>query len=72
MSAEQINLTLLTEHEVASLVRKSIHWLRRQRWQGGPHSIPYRKIGFSVRYDQQDVQTWLKSQSLQTSTSEGK
>ena len=60
---------LLTEQEVAPLIRKSVHWLRRQRWIGGPNSIPYRKLGSSVRYDQQDVLQWIEQRSLQTSTS---
>ncbi len=61
---------LLTEHEVAPIIRKSVHWLRRDRWKGGPDAIPYRKLGSSVRYDLQNVITWINSHGLQTSTSE--
>ena len=63
---------LLTEKEVAPIVRKSVHWLQRKRWEGGQDSIPYRKLGSSVRYDQQDVLAWIEKRLLQTSTSEGK
>ncbi len=35
-------IKLLTEQEVAALIRKSVHWLRRKRWEGGIDSIPYR------------------------------
>jgi hypothetical protein len=63
-------IQLLTEKEVAVLIRKSVHWLRRKRWEGGPDSIPYRKFGASVRYDQLDVIKWIEQRTLQTSTSE--
>ncbi len=62
---------LLTEHEVAAIIRKSVHWLRRKRWEGGIESIPYRKLGSSVRYAEADVLNWLEQHNLQTSTSQG-
>jgi len=48
-------IKLLTENEVAPLIRKSVHWLRWKRWEGGIDSIPYRKLGASVRYAESDV-----------------
>jgi len=62
-------IRLLTEKEVAPLIRKSVHWLRRKRWEGGTDSIPYRKLGSSVRYDQHDVIRWVEARAPQTSTS---
>ena len=64
-------IKLLTEHEVAILIRKSVHWLRRKRWEGGQDSIPYRKLGSSVRYAESDVLSWIEQHLPQTSTSEG-
>lgn len=62
-------ITLLTEHEVSALIRKSVHWLRRSRWSGD--GIPYRKLGHSVRYAESDVLNWIEQHTLQTSTSSG-
>lgn len=64
------SIKLLTEQEVAVLVRKSVHWLRRKRWEGGPDSIPYRKIGASVRYSEADVLCFIQKHALQVSTSQ--
>lgn len=60
---------LMNEHEVARLICKSVFWLRRDRWKGA--SIPYRKLGSSVRYDLNDVLHWINQHPLQVSTSEG-
>lgn len=64
------NIVLLTEKEVSLIIRKSVYWLRRQRWEGGPESIPYRKFGHLVRYDQNAVLEWIAQHVPQTSTSE--
>ena len=61
-------IKLLTEQEVAALIRKSVHWLRRKRWEGGADSIPYRKLGASVRYAEADVLCWIELRTLQTSS----
>lgn len=63
-----IVIKLLTEHEVAALIRKSVHWLRRKRWEGGTESIPYRKLGSAVRYAESDVLKWIAQHELQTSS----
>lgn len=64
-------IKLLTEQEVSTLIRKSVHWLRRKRWEGGSNSIPYRKLGSSVRYAETNVLNWIQQHTLLTSTSEG-
>ena len=62
-------IKLLNEREVALLIRKSVHWLRRKRWEGGIHSIPYLKLGGSVRYVETEVLNWIAQHRPQTSTS---
>ena len=51
---------LLNQKEVASIIRKSEAWLERQRWLG--EGIPYRKIGRSVRYQEDDILSFLEEQ----------
>lgn len=63
-------IKLLTETEVAALIRKSVHWLRRKRWEGGNDSIPYRKLGASVRYAENDVFYYIAQHALRISTSD--
>jgi predicted DNA-binding transcriptional regulator AlpA len=71
LSSRLSPIKLLTEQEVAELIRKSIYWLRRKRSEGGNGSIPYRKLGASVRYAESDVLHYIEEHALQTSTSEG-
>lgn len=61
-------LDLMTEVEVAKIVKKSIWWLRKQRHSGEKNGsiIPYRNLGRSVRYDRKDVITWINNQVLRT------
>jgi len=62
---------LLNEKEVATLISKSVAWLQRARWEG--NSIPYRKIGRSVRYFESEVLEWLDANAPKyVSTSEYK
>ena len=69
LEAEQESfIKLLNEYEVSMLIRKSVHWLRRKRWEGGSNSIPYRKLGGSVRYAESDVLNWIRQCSPRTST----
>lgn len=70
MSYSTTAIKLLTEYEVSVLIRKSVYWLRRKRWEGGADSIPYRKLGSSVRYSEMDVLNWIQQHALLTSTSE--
>ena len=52
-------MKLLTQQEVARVIRKSESWLERKRWEGG--GIPYRKVGRMVIYEEVDVLKWLDS-----------
>lgn len=70
-SGHGYSLKLLNEHEVALIIRKSVYWLRRKRCKGDPDSIPYRKLGHSVRYVESDVLHWIERHTLQTSTNHG-
>lgn len=54
-SQQLIYPKLLNEFEVALILRKSVHWLRRMRVQGKTNLIPFRRIGSSIRYDERDV-----------------
>ena len=51
---------VLNQKEVASIIRKSEAWLERQRWLG--EGIPYLKIGRSVRYQEDDILSFLEEQ----------
>jgi predicted DNA-binding transcriptional regulator AlpA len=48
---------LLTEREVASIIRKSLSYVQHLRSDGG--GPRYLKIGASVRYHQNDIDSWL-------------
>ena len=56
----QIFPKLLNQNEVSVIIRKSEAWLERQRWLG--EGIPYRKIGRSVRYQEDDILSFLEEQ----------
>ena len=56
----QIFPKLLNQKEVSVIIRKSEAWLERQRWLG--EGIPYRKIGRSVRYQEDDILSFLEEQ----------
>ena len=48
---------LLTEREVAGIIRKSLSYVQHLRSDGG--GPRYLKIGASVRYRREDVESWL-------------
>jgi predicted DNA-binding transcriptional regulator AlpA len=48
---------LLTERDVAGILRKSLSYVQHLRSEGG--GPRYLKIGASVRYRQDDVDSWL-------------
>ncbi len=50
---------LLTAAELAKLIGKHPKWLERKRWAGG--GPPFRYIGKSPIYEEQDVIAWLES-----------
>lgn len=55
---------LLTERNVAELLRVSVKTLQGQRWQ--KVGIPYLKIGRSVRYRSEDVEQYLIDSVVKT------
>lgn len=60
-------LQLLTESEVAKILRVSVHKLRRDRWKGG--GIPFVKLEGAVRYSQTVLEEWVKTRTV-TNTSQ--
>ena len=48
---------LLTERDVADILRKSLSYVQHLRSDGG--GPPYLKIGASVRYRREDIDSWL-------------
>ena len=68
MDSNNTTEVLMTQQEVAKVLKKSTAWLERSRWNGsGP---PYRKIGRHVRYPSSALQAWINGHPLQTSTSQ--
>ena len=58
---------LLNEREAAHLLGCSVHKLQKDRRKGSP--IVFLKIGRSVKYRKEDIETYLENQRF-TSTSE--
>jgi len=54
----------LTEKQVAKMLSCAVSTLRNQRHQG--RGIPYSKFGRSVRYNLQDVITYMESRRIGT------
>lgn len=50
---------LLTQAEAARVIGKSEKWLERDRWAGP--TVPYIKLGRSVRYRVADLLTYIES-----------
>ncbi len=59
---------LLTEKQAAEICGYSVYWFQRKRWAGG--GPPYRKIGHSVRYPEDELSKWFESYGLRTSTTQ--
>lgn len=59
---------LLTESEAAEITGYSRSWFQRKRWEGG--GPPFRKIGHSIRYPQNELISWIENHALRLSTSE--
>lgn len=64
----RIPRTLIDEIELAAFLGKSVAWAQRSRWAGG--GPPYKKIGRHVRYDLQEVETWIDAQSRDNTSQE--
>lgn len=60
-------LQLLTEKEVAEILKVSVHKLRRDRWKGG--GIPFVKLEGAVRYNLKAVEEWIVERTV-TNTSQ--
>ncbi|MBP7720979.1 MAG: helix-turn-helix domain-containing protein [Alphaproteobacteria bacterium] len=60
-------MRLITEKEAAHLLGCSVYKLQKDRRIGSP--IPFQKIGRSVRYNVEDIQSYIKSQRF-TSTAQ--
>ncbi len=52
----------LNEHEVAEATGLSLSTLRNDRWKR--EKLPYIKIGKSVRYDENDVESYMDSHKI--------
>lgn len=59
---------LLTQQEVADIIRKHPRWLERKRWEGG--GPPFRYIGQTPLYEMQALLEWLDEQPCLKHTSE--
>jgi excisionase family DNA binding protein len=59
-----IKAILLTEQELADLLRVSVKTLQGQRWQ--KVGIPYLKIGRAVRYRREDIESYLNQAVIKT------
>lgn len=58
----------LTEKQASERDGYSVSWHQRKRWEGG--GPPFRKIGRSVRYPEDELMAWIESHALRRSTSE--
>lgn len=59
---ENINPRVFTDKDAARYIGMSESWLRISRMAGNPDAPPFLKIGRSVRYLQEDLDTWLLRQ----------
>ncbi len=60
---------LLTETEVTEQYGFTLSWLRNMRHKGG--GIPYIKCGRSVRYDPDDVESYIAARRVTSTTEAG-
>jgi predicted DNA-binding transcriptional regulator AlpA len=66
MDTAHMPARLLTDVQVAEIVGLAPATLRKMRLaSGGP---PFRKIGSAVRYELHEVEAWIRSRPLCTST----
>jgi hypothetical protein len=62
-AAEELMSDMISEEEMASLLKKKIETLRNDRYKGLNHP-PYVKFGRTVFYPRHDFQLWLKEQVI--------
>jgi hypothetical protein len=69
-----ISQALLNEKETADLLRMSVHWLRRKRWEGG--GIPFIRLGEgskgAVRYRLEDIESYVAARVRRSTSDTGK
>lgn len=53
---------LLTEQEVADILKVSVHKLRRDRCKGG--GVPFVKFAGAVRYSQAALEVWIRERTV--------
>jgi hypothetical protein len=58
------NIRYIDEREVARITNRALPTLRNDRHKG--RGIPYVKIGRSVRYDLQDVISFMENRKIRT------
>lgn len=57
---------LLTEHDVAKILKVSVHKLRRDRCKGG--GIPFVKLSGAVRYSHDAVEGWIQERTVKNTS----
>ncbi len=60
---------LLSDHDVAEIIGRSRSTLQKDRLRGGPHVLPFVRVGRLVRYRPSDVRALIE-RSLRKSTSD--
>lgn len=59
-------MKLMTEQEVAGMLKISVHKLRRDRNIGG--GLPFIKLGGAVRYSMAALEDWLASRTFSSTS----
>jgi hypothetical protein len=54
---------LLTEQEVAAILRRSVSAMRKDRYDS--RGVPWIKMGHAIRYRQSDVQKFISDNLIQ-------
>ncbi len=57
MTENKMEFDLITQKEMANMLKMSESWLEKQRWR--KKGIPFVKIGGRIFYDKQDIVEWL-------------
>jgi len=57
--------SLLTRIEAAAVIKKKVSWMR---WAERRRLIPYVKVGQQIRYIPADLESWIASRRVVSST----
>lgn len=57
---------LLTEQDLAKILKVSVHKLRRDRCKGG--GIPFIKLAGAVRYAPTEVEAWIAERTVKNTS----